>query len=214
MATMGAPQTGAARQPGRAVVVYSRSEVIVDGVVGLLPEDWRERVAATPDLAALESLLAPGTPVIVDGENEGAAQAVTLVRERGGAVVLLLSSSTTLAPEVLDDADAILRRDEAGPVALRIAFAAARIGMRVIPRSVPVSAGAAAGGPEVTLAESSRRVLELLSQGMRDAEIALELNLSESAVRKLVQRTVRAVGARTRCQAVAIAARTGELELD
>jgi DNA-binding NarL/FixJ family response regulator len=46
---------------------------------------------------------------------------------------------------------------------------------------------------------------------MRDAEIARELNLSESAVRKLVQRTVRALGARTRCQAVALAARAGEL---
>jgi DNA-binding NarL/FixJ family response regulator len=84
--------------------------------------------------------------------------------------------------------------------------------MRLTPRSMPTAPGAIEGAPGVALPDSARRVLELLSDGMRDAEIALELNLSESAVRKLVQRTVRAVGARTRCQAVAIAARTGQLD--
>lgn len=212
MAATGAPQTAAARRPVRAVVVYSRSEVIVDGIVGLLPEDWRERVAVASGLGALEPLLEPGTPVVVDGEIEDAADAVQLARGRGGSVVLLLGSGPGPPPEVLDAADAILRRDDAGPVALRIAFAAGRIGMRLIPRSVPATPGGAESAPRVALPDSARRVLELLSEGMRDAEIALELNLSESAVRKLVQRTVRAVGARTRCQAVAIAARTGQLD--
>jgi DNA-binding CsgD family transcriptional regulator len=212
MAATGAPQTGVARRPVHAVVVYSRSEVIVDGIVGLLPEDWRDRVAVASGLETLEPLLEPGTPVVVDGEIEDAAQAVPLARGRAGSVVLLLGSSPGPAPEVLDAADAILRRDDAGPVALRIAFAAGRIGMRVIPRSAPAPPGAGQGAAGVVLPESARRVLELLSQGMRDAEIALELNLSESAVRKLVQRTVRAVGARTRCQAVAIATRTGQLD--
>ena len=42
---------------------------------------------------------------------------------------------------------------------------------------------------------------------MRDAEIALAMNISESAVRKHVQRTVQSLGARTRYQAMAIIAR-------
>ena len=107
----------------------------------------------------------------------------------------------------------MVRRDEADPLTLRVALAAGRVGMRLVPRSFPatVTAVAAAERGGSALTDSGRRALVLLAQGKRDAEIALELSLSESAVRKLVQRTVRSVGGRTRCQAVAITARTGQL---
>ena len=52
-------------------------------------------------------------------------------------------------------------------------------------------AGLACGALAIPpLEEQARRVLTLLADGQRDAEMARELSLSESAVRKLVQRTV------------------------
>jgi DNA-binding NarL/FixJ family response regulator len=190
------------------VVVFSRSELIGDGLVGLLPRELRGRIAVISDLPALErSLSSPPTSVIIDGDTPAAGEAIELTRTSGGsAIVLIKRGGESLDPAALEQADAIIPRDEAEALTLRIAIAAGRLGLRLVPRSPPVRAGA----PEPSLAELSdtaQRALGLLAGGMRDAEIARELHLSESAVRKLIQRTVRAVGARTRCQAVAIAAR-------
>jgi DNA-binding NarL/FixJ family response regulator len=194
------------------VIVFSGSELISDGVVGLLPRDWRERIAIVSDVPELRRRLAgQRAAVIVDGSGEDAAAAIRLTSVHGGSTILLLGpEANALEPDVLELADAIVDRDHAEPLTLRTALAAGRLGMRLVPRSLPAPpASAPALGPAVS--DTARRALGLLAEGMRDAEIARELNLSESAVRKLVQRAVRAVGARTRCQAVALAARNGEL---
>jgi DNA-binding NarL/FixJ family response regulator len=197
-----------------AVVVYSGSEVIAGGLVGLLPRAWRDQVATVTDLGELDRALAlPRTDAIIDGDAAGAGDAVRMTRARGGTAILVLSSRSAHPPEVLDEADAVVHRDEAEPLTLRVALAAGKVGMRLLPRSWPTS-GATGADAQPVLLETPRQVLALLAAGMRDAEIARELNLSESAVRKLVQRTVRSVGARTRCQAVAIAARIGGLSDD
>jgi DNA-binding NarL/FixJ family response regulator len=194
------------------VLVFSGSELIADGIVGLLPRDWRERITIVSELPDLRRRLdGQRAAVIVDAGGEDAAAAIRLTAVHGGSTILLIGPERTeLEPDVLDLADAIVDRDDAEPLTLRTALAAGRLGMRLVPRSLPApAAGAAPVGP--ALSDTARRALALLAEGMRDAEIARELNLSESAVRKLVQRTVRAVGARTRCQAVALAARAGEL---
>jgi DNA-binding CsgD family transcriptional regulator len=210
-ANLSTPATG-------AIVVFSSSELIRDGLVGLLPRAWRDRIALARDLAGLERLLdGPRSSVIVDADTADAGPAVRITRLGGGSAILLVGASIRgLDPELLDEADAVLRRDEAEPLTLRVALAAGRVGMRLVPRSLPaavaaVAAVAAAERDGSGLTDSGRRALVLLAQGKRDAEIARELSLSESAVRKLVQRTVRSVGARTRCQAVAITARNGQL---
>ena len=197
-----------------AIVLFSSSELIGDGLIGLLPREWRGQIALARDLAELERLLdGPRSSVIVDADTAGAGPAVRITRVRGGSAILLVGASVRgVDPELLDEADAVVRRDEAEPLTLRVALAAGRVGMRLVPRSLPVVAADTAaerGGSGLT--DSGRRALVLLAQGKRDAEIAPELSLSESGVRKLVQRTVRSVGARTRCQAVAITARTGQL---
>jgi DNA-binding CsgD family transcriptional regulator len=194
------------------LVVFSGSELIADGILGLLPRDWRERIAIVSELAELAHRLdGQRAAVIVDGGGEDASAAIRLTAVHGGATILLLGPEPQeLEPDVLELADAIVERDDADPLMLRTALAAGRLGMRLVPRALPVPAGGVpVVGPSVSA--TARRALELLAEGMRDAEIARELNLSESAVRKLVQRTVRAVGARTRCQAVALMARSGEL---
>jgi DNA-binding CsgD family transcriptional regulator len=198
-----------------AIVVFSSSELIGDGLIGLLPREWRDKIALARDLAGLERLLdGPRSSVIVDADTAGAGPALRMTRVGGGSAILLVGPSVRgLDPELLDEADAVVRRDEAEPLTLRVALAAGRVGMRLVPRSFSAAAGGAAAAERdgSALTDSGRRALVLLAQGKRDAEIARELSLSESAVRKLIQRTVRSVGGRTRCQAIAITARSGQL---
>jgi DNA-binding NarL/FixJ family response regulator len=205
------PTDGAA---GPRVVVFSDREVIAQGLVGLLPEDWRARSEIAVDIAALErAALASLTATIVDAGHSEVEQAARFTRSRGGSVIVLLGSlEEELSPALHHDADAIVVRDDVEPLTLRVALAAGRLGMRLVPRRLPP----APPGPDESiehtrLDEPAKRALALLADGLRDAEIARELHLSESAVRKLIQRTVRRAGARTRCQAIAAAVRDGEL---
>lgn len=196
---------------GGFVTLFSRSEVIAAGLGPLLPAD-RGRLMVVSEAEQLRPLLSErsSSAVIVDAETPEAAVAIELGLEHGATVVLLLGQAPPrLDAELVSAADAILHRDEAEALTLRLALTVGRMGLRLVPRELP-TAGADPVG-QVSLSEMAQRALELLAEGMRDAEIARQLNLSESAVRKLVQRTVRSLGARTRCQAVAIAARTGAL---
>jgi DNA-binding NarL/FixJ family response regulator len=207
MAFSDEPQDHAEEVAGR-VVVFTGSELIGDGLVGLLPRAWRPKVSVASDRPALERLIASTrSAVIIDADMSSATEAVRMTRAKGGsAIVLLGSDSPELEAELLDQADAVLQRDETEALTLRIAIAAGQLGLRLVPRA-PAAGDPASELAFSTLSDPARRALELLADGMRDAEIARELHLSESAVRKLIQRTVRSVGAHTRCQAVAIAAR-------
>jgi len=199
---------------GPRVVVFCDREVIAHGLVGLLPEEWRDRAEIAGDIAALElAVFRSVTATIVDAGHVEAAQAARLTRSRGGSVVVLIGSiRDSMSPALNEDADAIVVRDEVEPLTLRVALAAGRLGMRLQPRALPPTASPPQhDAAQTLLGETAQRALELLADGLRDAEIALELNLSESSVRKLIQRSVRRVGARTRCQAVAAAVRGGEL---
>jgi DNA-binding NarL/FixJ family response regulator len=191
-------------QPGAVVgpaLVRSDSPVIAEGVLGMLPDAWR--ACARTVTAPGEPIVDPEATLILDGDADGAEAA--LVAAGGAAIVLL--GTRPLSAALLERADAVLVRDELEAPALRLALAAARAGVRVRARALPLGqAPTEAAGPE-SLPEPARRVLALLAEGMRDAEIARELHISESAVRKLVQRTVQGVGARTRYQAVAMLAR-------
>jgi hypothetical protein len=189
------------------IVVYSSSELIAGGLAGLLSDEWGDRIAVASELDALADPRPwPLAGAIIDADARGAREAIRWAKAQGGAAVLLLGpSSSRLDQTVLDEADAVLHRDAASPLLIRVALVVGRLGMRVVPRDESPPTVVDAGG--VPLTDPAWRALALLAAGMRDAEIARELYLSESAVRKLVQRTMRSLGARTRCQAVAIAAR-------
>ena len=201
-------------ESGPRVVVFSDREVIAQGVIGLLPSEWRSLAEIAVDMVALERVgRGRLTATIIDDGNLEATEAARFTRSRGASVIVLLGSlEGRLGPALDRDADAILARDDVEDLTLRVALAAGRLGMRLVPRGYPPTAPRPGEEFErARLAEPARRALELLADGHRDAEIARELNLSESAVRKLIQRTVRRAGARTRCQAVAAAVRDGEL---
>jgi DNA-binding NarL/FixJ family response regulator len=173
-------------------------------LLGLLPDGWRPRVRRIVAAAELADGPAadPSVSAIIDCDALESDRAALTALDRGWATILVLGARRP-APELLDRADAVLMRDELDPLALRLSLAAARSVVRIVPRSLPLAISAPAV-PGAGLPEPAQEVLALLAEGLRDAEIARRLNVSESAVRKLVQRTVQALGARTRAQAVAI----------
>ena len=204
---------GESRPP--RVLAYSATPLTAEGIVELLPPAWRSRVAVAGERSALDDD-ASFDAAIIDLDTEGALDAVAAARAGGASAILLLASvSAPLDAEACEAADAILLRDEVEARTLRMALAAGSLGLRVTPRALPFGGpprpAQADAAPSFALGEPAQRALELLADGMRDAEIALELNLSESATRKLIQRAVRRTGARTRCQAVAAAVRGGDL---
>jgi DNA-binding NarL/FixJ family response regulator len=205
------PPEPAAEGAGARVALLSPSEVLQHGLLALLPPDWRQHAELVSNLAAFErALSASCRAAIIDAEALEAAEAVRAARAHGAAAVLVVGCSLCESPHEPDPwmltlPDAIVARDELDRLSLRIALAVGALGMRLLPRSLPLGQPPPAAAPP--LDEPGRQVLGLLAAGRRDAEIAAELHISESAVRKLVQRTVRRIGARTRCEAVAILAR-------
>jgi DNA-binding NarL/FixJ family response regulator len=210
---------GRSRSPH--VLAYSDTPVVAEGIVELLPPTWREDIVIAGSATRLETDV-PLDAAIIDLATPGAAEAVAITRTRRASAILLLASvDEPLDPALVDEADAVLLRDEVEARTLRIALAAGSLGLRVTPRALPFAGSAWTGNSaeigDRTGARSSelsgpaQQALALLAEGMRDAEIARELSLSESATRKLIQRAVRRTGARTRCQAVAAAVRGGEL---
>jgi DNA-binding NarL/FixJ family response regulator len=215
---------GRLRAAGRSrsprVLAYSGLPPIAEGVIELLPEAWRHLAEVAVDAAATAGS-DPLDVAIIDLTTPGAAEAVAITRTRGASVILLLAAADAPIDDGLaHEADAVLLRDEVEERTLRMALAAGTLGLRVLPRALPLGdlsrgtgdrATVADRGAHAELSEPAQRALVLLAEGMRDAEIARELSLSESATRKLIQRTVRRAGARTRCQAVAAAVRGGDL---
>jgi DNA-binding NarL/FixJ family response regulator len=194
------------------VLVFSAHALVAQGVVQLLPEAWQDHATVTGGIDAFDD--APVAAAIVDLGTPHATAVAAAARARGATVILLVAGADEpLESEPLDLADAVLLRDEVEARTLRLALAAGPLGMRLLPRGLPLVGrgpqdGASANEP---LGERALGALALLADGLRDAEIARHLSLSESAVRKLVQRALRTSGARTRCQAVAAAIRSGEL---
>ncbi len=204
----------AARTP-RATLIYSDRPLIADGVAELLGGHDEDLVVVA---SSLEQLPGAGGPTlgaaVIDLDAPDPEQVAAWAAARELSVVLLTDPSQgPIDLELSLLADAILVRDEVEPRSLRVAIAAAGLGLRVTTRTLALAPHVAVETEAVPepLGEQARRALELLADGLRDAEIALELNLSESATRKLIQRAVRRAGARTRCQAVAAAVRGGTL---
>jgi two-component system, NarL family, nitrate/nitrite response regulator NarP len=204
----------------RRTIVYSDRAVIAQGLVRLLPEPWRRGARVVSDSTRpmqTETVPSGDAPAaaVVDLSASGAAEMAARIGEGGAILIVLVASSReAIDATAAEHADAILVRDEVTPETLRLAFEAAALGMRLLPRVLPSSIGGVArsGTTVESLGQPAQRAIELLADGMRDAEIARELHMSESAARKVIQRAVHRLGARTRSQAVAIGVREGALQ--
>jgi len=196
------------------VVLYSDRPVIRAGLLEMLATDVLVcTLVCTRAHEALE-VLGPATHALVLDAGSlaapdvqraaiaGAVPTVVLVDDRagGGHLAVGRPSQAVLA---LSDIDA---------EALALALAAAARGLMVL--SPDVAGSLAPTGTLAGHAGQDRLIeaLALAAGGLRDAEIAVRMNLSESAARKLVQRAVHRMGARTRSEAVVKALHDGQLD--
>lgn len=139
------------------------------------------------------------------GRWEEAAEEWT---RRGQPYEAALALSRTGDVDALRHAHAELQRLGARPLATMVARELRERGARDVPRGP--RATTRANGAELTPREL--QVLELLADGLRNAEIAERLFLSTRTVDHHVSAIRRKLGARTRGEAVATASRLGLLE--
>jgi DNA-binding NarL/FixJ family response regulator len=138
---------------------------------------------------------------------------VSRARELGAPVVLVLESGdAALARDAIAaQADAYLLADELDAEGIRATVAAVESGDVESP--IPERIRDRAEQEQAVTAITARclEVLQALSDGLHDHEIARRLGISTSAVRKHIAGAQERLQARTRTQVVAIAARNGLL---
>jgi DNA-binding NarL/FixJ family response regulator len=190
------------------VVVFSDREVVALGLSRMARSETGETPAACSSIASLRPALERASIVIVDLAAEQAGEAVALVADSRASLVLVMRDASSRVPaQQLEAADAVLGADELDDHALGFALTAAGSGMRLVPRQLAAPAPVAHHGRPPS--PRALGVLAALAEGKRDCEIAYELDITEAAARKMAQRAVHAIGARTRCQAVALAIAAG-----
>jgi two-component system response regulator DesR len=126
-------------------------------------------------------------------------------------LLLLDRADARVAPAMLRVAHAVLLTEDLDRQTMHLAIGAAMRGLRLFPETVDPLAAAPSDGVQRS-PDRMDVALALVASGCRDAEIASRLNVSESAARKLVQRAVARVGARTRCQAIVTAIDRGDVQ--
>lgn len=192
--------------------IYSDRPVVRLGLLELLGAEDRDcaSICDSPP-AALAALDRPVGLLVLDSGSHAAVELLSAAAVRQTPTVLVLDDTAVRGRmELIRGARAVIAVDDADDSTLAFTLEAARRGLTLLPDGLSVTpAPLAAGG----IGEDRlRQVLALLADGLRDAEIAVRMSLSESAARKLVQRAVLRIGARTRCQAVAKAILDGRLD--
>lgn len=215
LAPVGADAAGPARatlvRASPCVTVYSTRPVIAAGIAEMLEHDpWRARTTICGALEDLTAALRGGMhAVVIDGRSRGADVAAQAGEAFLATVIVLVDRpDAVVCAEAADAADAVLVRDEVDEALLSMALTAGLRGLQIRPRPMTSSAPVDVVPP---LARRELQALKLLADGCRDAEIASVLAISESAARKIVQRVVQRLGARTRCEAVTAALRAGHI---
>lgn len=206
--------------PGRldaVLLLYVQRPVVERGVLGLLRKGTVARVQVCADArSALQALEQRAFAAIVDAAAGEADTVIAKARSASVPVALLVDSPRDRRQRRLARlADAVLRLADADADGLALALGAAGRGLTLRPGRAHLDALTEPDFDHAGEEGERSRALEALSLvagGLRDAEIAERLHLSESAARKLVQRAVHQLGGRTRCHAVARAVDRGYLD--
>lgn len=204
----GAPRAVDARR----MLVFSDRPVIAGGVLALLPAPWRRGATDHFDPDDFTVALADSPELaLIDCAAAGAEACVKLAVAAGLPYLLLVEHrESDVVAAALPGASAALLTQVVDRQTLGLAIDAIGRGLRLFPDGlVPLAQPARGQRPPPDRMDIA---LGLVASGCRDAEIAVTLDLSESAARKLVQRAVARLGARTRCEAIARAFARGELQ--
>lgn len=194
------------------------------GLAALLAETPEIAVAATvADVATAVAEMEPAAPDVIllapgDDVEEWLDDLARLAGESGAPPVLLLVDTPELASEALRAGVAGLLLRDADPDEIVAALRAAGQGLTVLdPRAVPFLTTDAAprASPDAgePLTPREREILQLIAQGLPNKSIALELGISEHTVKFHVGSILDKLGASSRAEALARAARAGLIVL-
>ncbi|MBX5446141.1 response regulator transcription factor [Sphaerobacter sp.] len=206
------------------VLVAAAYPTIRAGLAALLDETPDIAVAATvEDVAAAVAEMEPAAPDVIllapgDDVEEWLDDLARLAGESGAPPVLLLVDTPDLAPEALRAGVAGLLLRDADPDEIVAALRAAGQGLTVLdPRAVPFlttnSPPQTAPDTGEPLTPREREILQLIAQGLPNKSIALQLGISEHTVKFHVGSILDKLGASSRAEALARAARAGLIVL-
>ncbi len=211
------PQTEppAARvEPERRVFAIDRRPLLRSGLAGLARQALSCNAHALRDpeqaAAALALVKSPPHAILLGlAPGDDPERLVHPLRRFGAPVVCVLEAGDggLIRAALAAQADGYMLLEGADSLTLRATLAAVRDGERVIPVELETYRGRRDGRPAITV--RCLEVLRSLAEGLHDDEIADQLGISTSSVRKHIASAQERLEARTRTQVMAIVAADG-----
>jgi DNA-binding NarL/FixJ family response regulator len=198
-----------------AAAVVADSPVVRRGLTEILGTSSELRVVGSAPLDEAKAFDTESVDVIVEDVPDDAAVETALSRVPPGVPVLALVGRPERVRElVLGGAQGALRRDASGE-SLAAASVAVAAGLYAFDRETvaPLLQQRVPAAESGTLTAREREVLELVASGLSNRAIGDELGVSEHTVKFHVRSLLDKLGADTRADAVARAARRGLLTL-
>jgi DNA-binding NarL/FixJ family response regulator len=205
------------------VLIAAPTPALRAGLRALLAAEGLEVVAETASLAGPGGAAqAGGVDVVVVGDPGLLADSGWLAEAEGrlGVVVLADDGRPAAALRALPLAGWALVPGDSGPAELQAAIQVVLQGLAALPRALaaemlatPRAAMELADPPVEALTAREREVLELLSQGLSNKQIARALTISEHTVKFHVSSLYAKLGATSRADAVSRGARYGLITL-
>jgi DNA-binding NarL/FixJ family response regulator len=201
------------------VLVVSQNQLAQFGLGALVEQaEGLEVVAAVAPGGAADAVLRlRPDAILVDGGAGRSAlrESLEAVADAHGVPILVLTDSAAAGAEALAGGAAALLSPDTGPAVLAAAVGAAVGGLVVFDRglaeglvSTPTDIDEALR-PIERLTPRESQVLQLLAQGLTNAEIGSRLEVSEHTAKFHVGAVLGKLGARSRAEAVAVASRLG-----
>ncbi len=198
-----------------AAAVVADSPVVRRGLADILGSSPEFRVVGSAALEEARMLDVEALDVVVEDIPDDATPEAALSRVPAGVPVLALVGRPERARELVrSGAQGALRRD-ASSESLTAASRAVAAGLYAFDRETigPLLAPTAGPSDAGTLTQREREVLELVANGLSNRAIGEALGVSEHTVKFHVRSLLDKLGADTRADAVAKAARRGLLTL-
>lgn len=195
--------------------VFADSAIVRRGLTEILNATPDVRVVASAPLGSASDLEAEGVDVLVEDVPDETAVELLLAQLPAPAPVLALVAEPAHARALVHGGarGALVR--EASSEQVAAASVAVASGLHVFDRETfsAWSAPRSPGGETLLLTPRERSVLELVAAGRSNRAIAAELGMSEHTAKFHVRSLLDKLGAETRADAVARAARRGLLTL-